>query len=189
MSTQKQTRTFSYYKSSAETYLGCAVAGCKESGKHKVLPDPRTPQEGIYMCLQHAKEYNKAVNYFKNMGIKEIEAEIKADTVWRLPTWPLRGDYRRFFVDQNIFSFFEKNITQDHHDYDTQLQIFPKEIGEAAKTIGVSLPISLHDLKKIYKIKVKQHHPDLNRDKKGAEEELKKINIAYKALCDYLANV
>jgi hypothetical protein len=139
------------------------------------------------MCFQHAKEYNKAVNYFKNMGIKEIEEEIKADTVWRLPTWPLRGDYRRFFGDKNIFSFFEENIHQTHHD--AQIPVFPKEVEEAAKTIDVLLPIPLQDLKKVYKTKVKQLHPDLNRNKKGTEEELKKINIAYKILCDYLTDV
>lgn len=184
MSTQKQHHSFSYYKSTEEFCERCAVPCCEESGKHKVLLDPKNPQEGVYMCLDHVKEHNRAINYFKNMGTQEIEAELKADTIWRLPTWPLRGDHKRFIIGKNFFNLFEEGGSQSCH-VDREL-IFPPEVEEAAKIINVSLPIALSDLKKIYKAKVKQLHPDLNRTKKGTEEELKKINIAYKTLSTYL---
>src|SRR3989344_4992521 len=160
MSVQKQHHSFSYYKSSSESCATCVVSGCKRLGAHTVLLDPRNPKERVHMCLGHAKEHNKAIDYFKNMGTKEIEAEVKADTIWRLPTWPLKGDYRRCFVEKNVFNLFD-----EHSPYVRQKEtvpFFPQEVEKAAKTMGVGLPILLPELKKVYKTKVKQFHPDLN---------------------------
>lgn len=186
MSQHKQTHNFIYYKSTDKSESKCLVPNCKEPAENKVLLDPRNSKERGVMCFQHAKEHNKTVDYFKNMNFKEIESEIKSDIVWRLPTWPLRGGYKRFFIDHGLFNLFQKDSSQSIQEERSPL--FPSQIEEAGKIIGVSLPISLLELKRVYKAKVKKHHPDLNRDKKGAEEELKKINIAYKTLCTYLNN-
>lgn len=182
---QKQTQFFSYYKSSEEDSLRCAVSGCSGRGHHKVLLDLKNPKDTVYMCLDHVTAHNKTINYFQNMGTHEIEAEIKADTVWRLPTWPICGDYRRFLIERDIFSFFGTGKKETVADSGPS---FPKEVQSAAQTLNISLPIELNHLKKIYKSKVKQHHPDLNQNKKEAEEELKKINIAYKTLFNYLTH-
>lgn len=184
MSIQKQPYSFSYYKATDECGHSCIVPGCKESAHHKVLLDPKNSKDAAYMCLSHAKQHNQTIDYFKNMGVKEIEEELKADTVWRLPTWPLRGDYKRFFIERNLFDLFEKSSFSENASIKT-IQI-PAEIQEAAMAVGVSFPIELSELKKIYKNKVKQLHPDLNHAEKGTEEELKKINIAYKLLSTYL---
>lgn len=184
MAVQKQNFNFSYYKSTDEFSPKCAVSTCKEPAKHKVLLDPKNSKETVYMCLGHATAHNKAIDYFKNMGTKEIEEELKADTIWRLPTWPLRGDYKRFLLEKNIFDLFEESSAS--HQESLKTIAVPSNIQEAAHVIGVSFPLEMSELKKIYKNKVKQLHPDLNRTQKGTEEELKKINIAYKLLSTYL---
>ena len=181
----KHTQFFSYYKSSGDPGLECAVPGCNGRGNHKVLLDFENPKDSVYMCLDHVTAHNKTINYFKNMGAREIEAEIRADMVWRLPTWPVRGDYRRFLIEKNIFSFYGG---RQKEEFPAPADVFPDDIKEAAQDLGISLPIELSELKKIYKAKVKEHHPDLNQDKKGAEEELKKINIAYKTIFNYLSH-
>lgn len=52
------------------------------------------------------------------------------------------------------------------------------------QTLGVSKNASQEEIKKAYKKKAKQFHPDLNKDNPDAEEEFKKINEAYKVLGD-----
>lgn len=180
---QKQSSFFSYYKSKNEESQPCAVEGCENSGSHTVLLNPKNPRDRAHMCLDHAQVHNKKLDYFKNMERHEIENEIKKDTVWRLPTWPLRGDYRRLFIHSSVESFYGRPMEKPAA---ASAVVFPPEIEEAANVMGITLPITLSALKKTYKEKVKQNHPDLNQNKQGAEEELKKINIAYKTLCDYL---
>ena len=41
-----------------------------------------------WFCLEHVREYNKSWNFCDGMN-EEIESEIREDTVWRRPTWPL----------------------------------------------------------------------------------------------------
>jgi len=45
--------------------------------------------------------------------------------------------------------------------------------------LGVSKDASPEDIKKAYKIKAKEFHPDLNRDKPDAEKKFKEINEAF----------
>ena len=184
MSTQKHENTFSYYKSSGDTLPKCCARGCKDLGKHKVIIDFDAPKEAHYMCLDHVKEYNKTVDYFKDMNSEEIESEVRADGIWRLPTWPLRGD-SRLPISNDPFDFFKEDPSY-HSSHDQKSNALPQDIEEAMKIIDVSFPLTLKKLKKTYKDQVKKYHPDLNHGQKDREEKLKKINIAYKVVYDYL---
>ena len=46
----------------------------------------------------------------------------------------------------------------------------------------LEVPITLTDIKKRYKELAKKYHPDLNPNNKDAEEQLKKVNMAYTIL-------
>lgn len=61
---------------------------------------------------------------------------------------------------------------------------FPKSVLSAYKILGTPSDISLHALKKKYKILVRQNHPDVCSDS-GAEERLKKINLAYTEILSF----
>ncbi len=184
MSTQKQENTFSYYKSSKDEISQCCAKGCKESGTHRVLLDLNNPKKINYMCLDHIKEYNKNLNYYANMTAEEIESEIKADTIWRKPTWPFRGDARDFQSARDFFCVFEDR--SNYFEERGRKEVWPSEIAGAAKVLGVSLPVEMSHLKKTYKQAVKEYHPDLHHGKKDREEKLKKINIAYKILSNFI---
>ena len=187
MSTHKQENRFTYYKSGEDKTLFCCAEGCDLRGTHRVILDFHNPKKVSYMCLDHIKAHNKSVNYYANMSADQIENEIKADTIWRKPTWPLRGDAHG---PQSM------DITKDYFEFFTDLApskkgvssapTFPKDIENAAHVLGVLLPASLADVKKIYKKCVKACHPDLHRGEKNHEERLKKVNIAYKVLTKFL---
>ena len=51
-------------------------------------------------------------------------------------------------------------------------------------TLGVSRDASEADIKKAFRKLARQHHPDVAKDKKAAQEKFKQINEAYDALSD-----
>ncbi len=52
------------------------------------------------------------------------------------------------------------------------------------EVLGVNKSASEDDIKKAYRQKVKQYHPDLHPDDKQAEEKFKEVNEAYEVLSD-----
>lgn len=186
MSAQKQENKFNYYKSGTDRQTLCCTEGCHLKGTHRVILDFNNPKKVSYMCLDHIKAHNKSINYYANMSADQIEDEIKADTVWRKPTWPLRGDIdKRLNPGKDYFEFFTATDEAPKQVFPLT-QVFPKEVEKAASILGVALPADLADVKKIYKKCVKACHPDLHNGQKNHEERLKKVNIAYKTLTEFL---
>jgi len=58
------------------------------------------------------------------------------------------------------------------------------EFRDYYKTLGVSKTASADEIKKAFRKLARQHHPDLAKDKKTAEEKFKEINEAYEVLSD-----
>ncbi len=52
------------------------------------------------------------------------------------------------------------------------------------ETLGVSRDASDADIKKSFRKLAREHHPDVAKDKKKAEEKFKEINEAYEVLSD-----
>ena len=58
------------------------------------------------------------------------------------------------------------------------------EFRDYYKTLGVAKTASADEIKKAFRKLARQHHPDLAKDKKAAEEKFKEINEAYEVLGD-----
>ena len=58
------------------------------------------------------------------------------------------------------------------------------EFRDYYKTLGVPKTASADEIKKAFRKLARQHHPDLAKDKKVAEEKFKEINEAYEVLSD-----
>ncbi len=58
------------------------------------------------------------------------------------------------------------------------------EFRDYYKTLGVSKTATADEIKKAFRKLARQHHPDLAKDKKAAEEKFKEINEAYEVLGD-----
>jgi curved DNA-binding protein len=66
----------------------------------------------------------------------------------------------------------------------TFLQDMPVEFKDYYKVLGVTRDASDEAIRKAFRSLARKHHPDVARDKKGAEERFKEINEAYEVLGD-----
>jgi DnaJ domain len=159
---------------------GCDHPGCAESGEYRA-PRSRASLDVFYwFCLDHVREYNAAWNYYAGMSEAEIEAEIRHDTVWQRPTWPLGSRYGtngpRIRDDFGFFGDAAENGRE------TRKRRPPSAEEAALIVFAIEPPFTLVRLKARYKELVKLHHPDAHGGDKEAEEKLKVINQAYTTL-------
>src|ERR1700741_1759636 len=69
----------------------CEGPGCMLCGDYRA-PRPRDRLTDYrWFCLEHVREYNKNWDYFAGLDAEQIEAHIRADTIWRRPVWTLGG--------------------------------------------------------------------------------------------------
>lgn len=157
----------------------CEWPGCEGEGQHRAPRSREALTEYQWYCLEHIRRYNAAWNYFAGMTDMEVEAEVRLDTVWQRPTWPLGGGPPphafgawRF---HDGFGFFEDGNAEPcrprprAHTREEQAMI----------VLDLRPPIDPKAVKERYKVLVKRHHPDANGGDKAAEEKFKEINDAY----------
>jgi hypothetical protein len=159
----------------------CDHPGCAAGGDFRA-PRSRASLDLFYwFCLDHVREYNAAWNYYAGMSEKEIEAEIRNDTVWQRPTWKLGSRYgARGPHIRDDFGVYDGDGAADAA---AQRSTRPHSAEEAALIVfQMEPPFTLVRLKARYKELVKLHHPDSHGGDKAAEEKLKVINLAYATL-------
>jgi hypothetical protein len=165
---------------------GCDEPGCSGVGEFRA---PRSRDRlgnaanYIWLCLDHVRAYNAAWNYYAGMSEAEIEADLRKDTVWQRPTWPLgwrlaSGLYRD---PLHIFGDEDGNPGPGTDRQSSRKRKLTEE-EKALAVFDLAIPFSLAELKKRYKVLVKLHHPDANGGDKSAEERLKVITQAYAIL-------
>ena len=173
----------------------CQHPGCTADGIYRA-PKARDQLNDYYwFCLDHVREYNKAWDYYAGMDTGAIEQEVRLDTVWQRPTWPL-GQWgseawgRRFagipeseFMPDDVRETLNarmgagaKNGTRSE-----TRRIQTKE-EQALAVLSLTAPVTWQEVKRQYKILVKKLHPDANGGDKTAEEQLKLVNLAYGTL-------
>ena len=159
----------------------CDRPGCGECGEYRAPRSRADLNNYFWFCLAHVREYNASWNYYAGMSDIEIEAEIRSDTTWQRPTWPLgarfstlhgrtlRDDFGLFGGDDPMQAAPAK-----------KRPLSPEE--QALQVFAIEPPFTLVRLKARYKELVKLHHPDAHGGDKEAEEKLKVINLAYSTL-------
>lgn len=181
----------------AEDTRTCEWPGCVCSAEHRAPRSRDMLREYRWFCLEHIRDYNSRWNYFEGMSEEEVEADLRRDTVWQRPTWPIGegepGESRGpkagsgpFGIDPDFFTdsfgFFEEGETEQKNQGHTA----NLEARGALATFGLSLPITNEVLKTKYKELVKRYHPDTNGGTKEAEEKFKEIHTAYETLRRFL---
>jgi hypothetical protein len=163
----------------------CDQPGCAEEAQFRA---PRSRNQlgptaaYFWFCLAHVRAYNAAWNYYAGMSETEIEADLRQDTVWQRPTWPLgwRTAFTRIRDPLDLFGH-EDGHPGPGADRQTRKRVLSDE-EKALIVFDLDAPFNLIELKRRYKILVKQHHPDANGGDKSAEERLKVITQAYALL-------
>jgi DnaJ-domain-containing protein 1 len=161
----------------------CEHPGCAAGGDFRA-PRSRASLDLYYwFCLAHVREYNAAWNYYAGMSEAEIEAEIRHDTTWQRPTWPLGSRYSPNHAPgmRDYFGVFGDPAAEGTRETPrNKRQLSPQEA--ALVVFEIAPPFTLVRLKARYKELVKLHHPDAHGGDKAAEEKLKVINQAYSTL-------
>jgi hypothetical protein len=157
----------------------CDHPGCEAAGLYRA-PRSRAELELHYwFCIDHVRAYNAAWNYYAGMSAADIEREIRNDTVWQRPTWPMgvRGGYAPRFRDYGLFD--DDDAPSPRREARRRAPT-PQE--QALLIFNLEPPLTLVGLKARYKELVKLNHPDTHGGDKAAEERLKVINLAYSTL-------
>ena len=158
----------------------CEHPGCTGPGDFRAPRSKAELNSFYWFCLDHVRAYNAAWNYYAGMSEAEIEAEIRSDTVWQRPTWPLGSRLgARIHVRFEDYGLLDPEEAAERARERARPKT-PQE--EALAVFALELPLTLSALKARYKELVKRHHPDSHGGDKAAEEKLKVINQAYSTL-------
>lgn len=177
----------------------CHWPGCDAAGDFRAPRSRSELNSYHWFCIAHVREYNQGWNYYAGMSQTEVEEEIRADTVWRRPTWPLRGGddglrpfarnpWNRIFVDGlGPIGPGGEEVDETGEDI-RRREAAPVDsvTAEAMAVLDLQPPLNTERLKARYKELAKLHHPDTNGGDKTAEERIKQINRAYKVLLQTL---
>jgi hypothetical protein len=161
----------------------CDWPGCGHVGEFRA-PRSRDHLTAYYwFCLDHVRQYNAAWNYYEGMSDDEVEADIRGDTIWNRPTWPMgavAGERIDFSAIRDAFGFF--------HEAAKEARKAPRTPWEKAlEVLDMAPPVTVAAVKARYKELVKRHHPDANGGSKSSEEKFKRINQAYHLIMAELA--
>ncbi len=166
----------------------CDMPACAAQGEYRAPKSRSNLKDYWWFCLAHVRAYNAGWDYYKGMSPGQIEAELRRDTAWQRPSWPL-GSLGA--------AAWEEALSRDPLDLLATGRLRrgrapetdqpPAELREPLATLGLSWPVTIATLKTRYKELAKRHHPDANNGDKAAEERIKTINLAYATLRSRLA--
>ncbi len=130
------------------------------------------------------RAYNSTWDYLQGHVAGEIEAQLRADTSWQRPSWPLgrlgsASAWDEELVRDPLHLLAAGRVKRGTARAPEQT---PPELREPLATLGLSWPTTLDAVKTRYKELAKRHHPDANGGDRAAEERLKTINLAYAAV-------
>jgi hypothetical protein len=154
-----------------------------EAGEYRAPKSRRNLSDYHWFCLEHVRAYNGAWDYYKDMSAAEMEAQLRADTSWQRPSWPL-GHLGHHAWDDEVLRDPLRVLSAGRLNEAKRREPDrpPPELREPLATLGLSWPTTLDALKSRYKELAKRHHPDANGGSRDAEERLKTINVAYAAV-------
>jgi DnaJ-like protein len=173
-------RLADFYERTEPPPRGCDRPGCTGGGEYRAPRSRADLNTYFWFCLEHVREYNAAWNYYAGMSENEIEAEIRNDTTWQRPSWPLGARFSSLHGRlRDDFGFF--GADEDGRAAPAKKRMLSPE-EQALLVFEIEPPFTLVRLKARYKELVKLHHPDAHGGDKEAEEKLKVINLAYSTL-------
>jgi len=188
----------------------CAWPGCSARAEHKAPKDPRSLNTFIWLCTDHAREHNRAWNYFKDMPEEDVAAFQESAFHGHRPTWTMGvnswtrkraaaqerakafkpGEERPYFHTFTGSAFAQGADPFGLFGEDDAPQTRAEPGGprrtrlqrEALSRLGLEDDASLNDIKARYKELVKRFHPDTNGGDRSSEESLQRVIKAYQML-------
>jgi hypothetical protein len=165
------------------------MPGCTAQGEYRAPKSRSNLAEYWWFCLEHVRAYNAGWDYYKGMSPGEIEVELRRDSAWQRPSWPLGSLGASAWEDalaRDPLGLLEAGRLRRGGPAPAADQA-PAELREPLATLGLSWPVTIAAVKTRYKELAKRHHPDANAGDPAAEERIKTINLAYAAVRSRLA--
>jgi DnaJ domain len=165
----------------------CDAPGCEAQGEFKAPRSRSKLNDYLWFCLPHVREYNLSWDYYKGMSPAEIEDNLRHDSGWHRPTWPLGrlGAARRLSPEalRDPLDILRDAPPQARRrEAPAEKAVAPPELRAALDVLGLEWPVEHRAMRSRYKELAKRFHPDLNNGDRGAEEKLKDVNRAYSLL-------
>jgi hypothetical protein len=164
----------------------CDAPGCAAAGEYRAPKSRSTLNDYLWFCLPHVREYNAAWDYYKGMGPNEIEANLRHDTSWQRPTWPLGrlGGGHRFSAEymRDPLGLLYATPLHARRTRPAERPAAPPELRAALDVLGLDWPVDQPALRARYKELAKRYHPDANGGDRSTEDRLKDVNRAYSLL-------
>ncbi|MEN3951078.1 J domain-containing protein [Iodidimonas sp. SYSU 1G8] len=174
----------------------CDWPGCDGHGEHRAPKDRDRLDDYYWFCLGHAREYNKAWDYFAGMPNVEYESLIRSSATWERPTWPLgkRSSDRSawpYWAAREAMGAFSENPDPGEKPLQTPETLatvsrLGRRERQALATLELPETASLQDIKKRFKQLVKRYHPDAtgpaSKPSRAIEERLRNVIQAYSVL-------
>jgi len=163
----------------------CDAPGCAEVGQFRAPRSRSALQEYLWFCLPHVREYNGAWDYYRGMGPAEIEDNLRADTAWQRPTWPLGrlGATGRYDAEllRDPLGVLRGEAPAARRTTPEPPRV-PPELRAALDVLGLEWPVDNSLLRARYKELAKLYHPDATGGDRAAEDRFKDVNRAYSLL-------
>jgi DnaJ domain len=166
----------------------CDLPGCGAPGEYRAPKSRLNLRDYWWFCLEHVRAYNSTWDYYKGMSPAEMERELRSDTAWQRPSWPLGRLGSVAWEDEvlrdplHILATGGINKSRSGKSGPWGAGETPGDLREPLMTLGLAWPTTLDAVKARYKELAKRHHPDANGGSRDAEERLKTINLAYATL-------
>jgi hypothetical protein len=163
------------------------MPACGAQGEYRAPKSRTALTDYWWFCLEHVRAYNGSWDYYKGMSPAQMEAQLRADTSWQRPSWPLGHIGGSAWDDDMLRDPLRilETARVDRRRAQPARQA-PAELRDPLAVLDLSWPTTLETLKTRYKELAKRHHPDANGGSRSAEERLKSINLAYAAVRSHL---
>ena len=165
----------------------CAFPGCVEAGDYRAPHSPTQLDEYRWFCLTHVREYNANWDYFSGMSSIQIEDFMKDAMLGHRPTWKVHQ--QKLHLEAQLEEALHEMRHGARQEFREQRRkraqmraALSEEQRSALAVLNLEGEATLQEIKKQYKLLVKKHHPDVNRENKQAEEHFKRITEAYQFL-------
>ena len=167
----------------------CEINGCSEEAKYRAPKSPKDLENFHWFCLKHVKEYNTKWNYFKNHSEEEFETELNLSKTWGRKTRPFGskssanrihadGNSRLRFGIEDPFSFIDGLGNKETSTTGVKKRLNHSE-QKALSILGATEVMTKDEIRKLYKVLIKDLHPDTNDGKRDDEERMTEVVWAW----------
>ena len=166
----------------------CDHRGCERAGEHRAPKSRDGGNDFWWFCAEHAGDYNRRWDFFRDMTEDEYAAFKSADEVGHRPTWsfrPGRGDRvsaGKFWQAARkgdgfgLFGNFGQQRAEPRKPKMGRLQVL------ALHVLALEEGAEPAAIRARYAELVKRYHPDSNQGDRTAETQLNKVLKAYQTL-------